>query len=652
MGLYGKNGYYFYVKLEEGQGFIPNEVMTLYNTDANGNPTTRFQSDKISRYMCVRYLETDNPIYNKVEFVAIKEANETESRLSPATPLFDYQQNGAIADPFTTNLVLVGEHTGTVAFLRGPGYGGKIWTEPQIYQGVRNVAIGEIDYDPQRHDLFNWVGDDRIYIRTNQNGVTTSPINQDFYDGTPFSPSQMNYSCLPIVGRFPDQPTPYMGTTSVGSCLISRQHLVAAAHYWNGTGQSLSFYDPTTNQYYTRTVVGSAGYDVPNISPQFGYPTTLVEMALYLGVPFPNLYPPIGPDVWWNSLLISSIGADFNSSLSAKMFGDLELLLLDSPLPDGVKPASLPIVPKTSRTSRVGCGINIDANQRGYVFNVDSSREFSPVENSPVLKTYIGKNITTPLISNDYLLRSYPEGVSENDTQNLQYVGDSSSVTLARYGEKTLLFGVTTNGNTSGRAKVVSIQNGLVVNPSDAFDNTELFGATIFSGVSTWLADFVSLPYGDIPNSYYREPSSMAGIAYLEGVYGVGNIPSSVMTPEYIDFIKNTPVVSGSSIPSILRDVPSLVTQFINKWSRDTLGSSYQDVTLDWFTIPDDCPYEPCYQFSYDREVVPQRKAELPFWRAPLEREGRSGVPVVRPPSIPPLPTTYQVRNAQGVTLA
>ena len=341
MAIYGQGqAYYFYVRQTAQTEFQVGEAVLMCQ-DSRG---TRF-SDKICHYYLLAKESLGNSTY-KLTFRGIRATGDAADSKEV------YPTH--IISPFTTDLFLIGQASGAVGKLRGPCFGGRIATEDEA-RNAPIVAIGETAYVPARHDLFSYTDANRRFVPNNRD-----PISSTFLAGTPYSSEEMDYSCFPAINRT-SSPTPVVGTYQHNAILISPWHMVTANHFpWT---TDFKVYDASAGTTVTRSIQANRTISTTELMAENG----VDWLRNKDGATDTEKYQ------WTIYFLKGIIDAVHGSGQSSRLdlaVTDLRLLLLNTPTPTGVNPASFPRF-RRDAYSKLGYGVLIDTNRRGFIMPVE-----------------------------------------------------------------------------------------------------------------------------------------------------------------------------------------------------------------------------------------------------------------------------------------
>lgn len=214
-------------------------------------------------------------------------------------------------------------------------------------QSVLKTGIKELGYVPNFHDLLNFNVDDRsmYYDRV-------KPFNEGFFAGSIFNNLDNKFSCLSVSDRF-ELPVPYTAN-SFGFNLftaVTPRHVFMSAHVAAFSGNSCQFYDPSSNSIITK----------------------VISKKLILN---PSLFGDL-------------IKNEDNNGRSIQI-GDVAICLLDSPLPDSIRPAFVPDVSERNENDsfiRRMDSLLIDQTRRGYYMNAFKGGRSMPVTSGPSIES-------------------------------------------------------------------------------------------------------------------------------------------------------------------------------------------------------------------------------------------------------------------------
>jgi len=574
MTIYGfDQGYYFYAKKTSDADFTVGEILDLQNADdsrANAN----------LMYWYLTAIED------------IEGSNVKKYKIYPIRKSGDNTGNYVMYPDFRllSSMFLVGLASGAKAQLRGPYLGGRILTDTEA-SGNLIVTIGESDYEPTRHDLFTYQDDTKVFVTTQGD-----PFNANFMSDTPFSAETLNYSCVPILDR-QELAVPYVGVFTeknrCGGALLTPWHVVTANHYpINAVETQLTFYNQASDTRITKGISGSLPVSWYDIYANLGI-TWLKNNA---GATNEEKY------LWTHQTLTTYYSQNYGSDIANRFLeglNDLRVLLLNSAVSLAVKPAKLPKF-TDDIYSKLGYGIIIDQNQRGYLTPLKdnvANQSVRPTGGSSVLSQYASQS-------------TLPNGTRYGDIFRNIVSGDSSSLVLSSYAGETIFLG-TINGASSVLEPQINVVDGLPTTDVP-LGKSNPAGSTYENGCKLWMYLGIEIPVtvlsDEFPNPWYQNQDLVDN-------------PASY--PPFILDLYNQPYLTD--FPDVLRNPFAMIQTYINNWSRSQIAEyPSTDVEFDVIDIVDDCPWFPCpdwkyyYRTSVNQSVV---AADLfQYDRAPRER--------------------------------
>ena len=191
------------------------------------------------------------------------------------------------------------------------------------------TGIKEVGYDPFFHDLFDFSLDNR---RVSYN--RSKPFNYDFFGNSIFNNIDNKFSCLTVNDRF-ELPIPYT-TNMFGfnmATAITPRHVFMCSHTAPYSSTTCQFYDPVSKNIITKTIKKTVALN--------------------------------------DSVFENFIKNEDNNNIAIQP-GDVAICLLDSPLPDSIRPAYIPDVAYRDFNStfvRRMDVLMIDQTMRGYYMN-------------------------------------------------------------------------------------------------------------------------------------------------------------------------------------------------------------------------------------------------------------------------------------------